>query len=246
MAEAKAAAERVDVLKESAQWLKSLTGPAVVASDSLSIAMIERLGFKASDLRVAENGHARPKELEEGALQGSTREESMLRTVAYLQARKAGLSVQDAKNQAMGADVMKPLYDLLEDVGTTKRPEFEETERPRNWKGQTNKVMTKIKEDFGLEKADIAHQLSYDTIMKKVAKFVQEGDAVGLQKFVENFVGIPNSVLEELDPTENPKLQAVHQQYKQVLQEQTEDIVHKLTGVLEADVLFAWIVVVKM
>ena len=110
----------------------------------------------------------------------------------------------------------------------------------RGLKGRKRQVthiiwVTVCQEDFGLEKADIAHQLSYDTMMEEVVKFVREGDVVGLKKFVENFEKNSNSVPEQIKKDN----EALRDEYQQLLQEQREDILHKLTGVLEADLLFA-------
>ena len=90
--------------------------------------------------------------------------------------------------------------------------------------------MEKVKRKKKLEKADIAHQLSWENMEQKVVKFIREGDAEGLQKFVEEFTTKTNSLLEELK--DDPELYA---EMETLLTEQQRKIRNRLTDVLEAE-----------
>lgn len=151
-------------------------------------------------------------------------------TTAYLQAKQSHGDEQ-ARRMAESQGAEELIHARLQDFGTTRRPEFEEVERPTSWEKKTQRVMDKVKKKFGCDskKAHLAHQLSFDVMMEKVVELVRNGDAKALQRFVDDFAKNNNTLLSEIK--DDPE---VYQEMKLVLQEQQEDIQHKLMSVLEA------------
>ena len=190
---------------------------------------MERLGYEEGKDYVIHDGKVKPKGLERG-MEGKGPQESVLFTTAYLQAKQSHGDEQ-ARRMAEGAGAEELIHARLQDFGTTRRPEFEEVERPTSWQKKTQRVMDKVKKKFGCDskKAHLAHQLSFDVMMEKVVELVRNGDAKALQRFVDDFAKNNNTLLSEIK--DDPE---VYQEMKLVLQEQQEDIQHKLMSVLEA------------
>ena len=192
---------------------------------------MEQLGYEEGKDYVIHDGKVKPKGLERG-MERKGPQESVLFTTAYLQAKQSHGDEQ-ARRMAEGPGAEELIHARLQDFGTTRRPEFAEVERPTSWEKRAQRVMDKVKKMKKLacdsKNVHLAHQLSFDVMMEKVVELVRNDDVEGLERFVDEFAENNNTLLEEIN--DDPE---VYQEMKVVLQEQKEDIYHKLESVREA------------
>ncbi|CAE7210060.1 secA [Symbiodinium sp. CCMP2592] len=229
-AEAGSASGGQKAQEAAAKVMGSLLGPKVKPSANLGREQMERLGYEDGKDFVIHDGKVMPKGRERG-MESKGLQESVLFTVAYLQAKKSHGDEQ-AMRMAESPGAEKLVYARLQDFGTTRRSEFEEVERP-SWEKKVLRVMDKVKKKFGCDskQAHLAHQLSFDVMMEKVVVLVRNGDAKGLEHFVVEFVKNNNTLLEDIKVKDDPELES---DMEVILNEQQEYIQHKLLSVLLA------------
>lgn len=241
--EAKAAAEGADALKRGSElFMKAPPTGSKTATDEdrtkgktvkmATLKIMKQLGFEEEKDFVVKDDVVQPAELEEGLNRFTDASTSMLRTIAFLDARRSGKTQAEARAIAKGPDVASYVYNRLRRHGQGDRGRFKYHKRtpPTELNRKTDKLLAKIQsqmEENGHTHVKRNQCTSDETRKEEVLKAVKSGDKEGLCRIVEKLSD--QEVLEAIKDND-----ALVHEWKQLQEEQRQELTNAMLVLVEA------------